>query len=204
MTVLGGSNKISNTGTVSAGFGVGAVGIFAEGGQNLVANSGFISSGSTGIFVDGGNNTVSNTGTIVGLVAGLRILDNDNIISNHGTIESNGGAGSSEHGILFAFGSGNHFLNTGTVAVNGDIAIAVSVSTSALQVNTVINLGTITAESTAIGGGAGDETVVNRGTINGDVVLGGGNDVFDGRRGEVNGSVSGGAGDDTYIVTIPT
>ncbi len=44
------------------------------------------------------------------------------------------------------------------------------------------------------------DTVRNSGTVNGDVLLGGGADLFDGRGGTVTGEVAGGGGDDTYII----
>ncbi len=40
-------------------------------------------------------------------------------------------------------------------------------------------------------------TIINRGTIEGDVLLGSGNDVFDGDGGQVDGDINGGAGNDT-------
>jgi hypothetical protein len=52
----------------------------------------------------------------------------------------------------------------------------------------------------AISDGAADTTVVNKGTIDGNVFLGAGNDVFNTRNGKFDGVVNGGDGNDTYII----
>jgi len=46
--------------------------------------------------------------------------------------------------------------------------------------------------------------MVNRGTVEGSILFGNGNDVFDGRGGVVTGDVSGGEGNDTYRVSDAT
>lgn len=61
------------------------------------------------------------------------------------------------------------------------------------------NAGLIKA-GVAISDGAADTTIVNKGTIDGNVFLGAGDDVFNTRKGEFDGQVNGGDGDDTYII----
>src|SRR3954447_16292212 len=50
--------------------------------------------------------------------------------------------------------------------------------------------------ATAIAGSSGADTMINDGTIQGDVQLGGGNDSFDGHAGTLSGAVYGVDGDD--------
>ena len=62
------------------------------------------------------------------------------------------------------------------------------------------NEGLIRADQTAVLGGAGDETVINRGRIVGDVELNGGDDTYVAARGgELRGAVFSGGGDDTFV-----
>ena len=66
--------------------------------------------------------------------------------------------------------------------------------------NRLFNVGTLEAPTNAVIGGVSDETVINQGTIIGEIVLEGGNDTYDGRGGTLNGAVHGGVGDDLYII----
>jgi hypothetical protein len=62
------------------------------------------------------------------------------------------------------------------------------------------NDGLIQAVQTAVLGGAGDETVINRGLIIGDVSLGSGDDTYVAARGgELRGVIFSGDGDDTFV-----
>lgn len=63
----------------------------------------------------------------------------------------------------------------------------------------VHNSGLIKA-GVAISDGAADTTVINKGTIDGNVFLGAGDDVFNTRNGKFDGLVNGGDGNDTYII----
>ena len=67
----------------------------------------------------------------------------------------------------------------------------------------VENTGTIRGV-TAVGMGEGADTLLNTGTLFGNVSLGGGADLFDTIGGLVNGTVFGGLGDDTYRVDSTT
>ena len=101
---------------------------------------------------------------------------------------------------------GNTILNTGTVVADGR-AIQIDGS-GAGEINIITNSGTISGgpgdDFQAIVTNDADDQVSNSGTINGDVLLGAGNDLFDGTGGTVNGTVFGGAGDDTFTVDDPT
>lgn len=61
------------------------------------------------------------------------------------------------------------------------------------------NAGLITGLN-AINDGAGETTIVNKGMISGNVMLGAGDDVFNTRKGQFEGTVNGGDGDDLYII----
>ncbi len=72
-------------------------------------------------------------------------------------------------------------------------------------VDKIINSGFLgTSGSTAINSINGEDQVYNSGTIQGHVLLGLDNDLYDGRGGTVIGEVQGGQGDDTYIVDDAT
>lgn len=225
---LHGYNLITNGGTITAGgrfFGdtLGS-GIHVRQGNNVVANSGLISAEGDGLLGLHGENRLANTGTIVAGQDGIEathriesgIVIGDNIISNTGDISAG------EQGIA-ASGGGNSVVSDGTVdAVREGILVsggnnlvevggrvtsrdaeAVRLNTATGQADKLINRGVLSAEATAVQGGNGADTAINRGTINGNVVLGAGNDFFDGRGGELNSAVSGGVGNDIYIVDDP-
>jgi hypothetical protein len=67
--------------------------------------------------------------------------------------------------------------------------------------STLDNFGRISGAAVAVLGGAGQETVVNHGRIEGDVILGGGDDTFvAGKGGSVAGDLILGDGDDVVII----
>ena len=80
--------------------------------------------------------------------------------------------------------------NSGTM--NGTVFFNNSTGTGS-----IVNSGTINGDLNL---DSAVDTVRNSGTVNGDVLLGGGADLFDGRGGTVTGEVAGGGGDDTYII----
>ena len=87
--------------------------------------------------------------------------------------------------------------NTGTInSENYGIYAGLDLASSAL---TIKNSGTISGNYYSLLLYDSPDTVTNTGTLNGDVLLGGGNDVFDSRSGTVNGIVNGGLGADTYF-----
>lgn len=153
-----------------------------------------------GISARDGDGVVRNWGAIQVRLTGVQIDGENNVVANHDSILGAEGQGFQ---LLSSGGTGNRFVNTGTITVNDIGGHAVLLQSLAGQSNKLVNRGGLSAPAIAVQGGEGDETVINRGVINGDVVLGAGNDRFDGRLGEVDGSVFGGAGDDLYIVDDP-
>lgn len=94
-------------------------------------------------------------------------------------------------------------FNLGTVV--GDIGVDITSNLTTTNTLNLNNSGVIIGrDGTAISGAFSDDTIINSGSISGDVLLDGGNDTFDGRGGTVDGWVYGGLGDDTYIIDDAT
>jgi len=99
-------------------------------------------------------------------------------------------------------GSHSVYMSTETSRLNnmglldGDVFFDNLTGVTVLN-NSGIILGNVTLDDAT-------DTVVNSGTISGDIVMNGGNDTYDGRGGHVAGSVSGGFGNDTFIVDDTT
>lgn len=115
-----------------------------------------------------------------------------------------GGAGSTieNNGIIRAQGTGIMTPGDGTRVVNsatGEIrAVDDGVAFYGPGSGEIVNRGLIKGGVHSILDGDGALTLVNRGTLRGDVALGGGNDVFDNAGGTVIGTVFGGSGNDLY------
>jgi Ca2+-binding RTX toxin-like protein len=202
------------------------------GNNNTVVNQGVIDAVSgTGIYVFGGNWSVTNSGTVRGSGSGILAggPSASYTIANSGTIEASGGTGSSavtlNSGVLASVvnrgliqnvsPSGGwgivHYINAvivneagGVIFSNGGAAIQAFGSVAVLDLR---NDGLIAARpgiSPTIQGSGQNDTIRNTGHIDGDVVLGNGQDVFDGIGGTVGGNVIGGTGNDTFRVSDPT
>ena len=188
----GGNNRIHVTSTGS---------LFAEshaidsvGGFLTLVNEGSIFGLSDGVFANGDGNDFINRGSIVGLSDGIDVNGDSFRLTNFGLIQGQ------DEGIEI-FGSGYDVTNFGTIVstevspANEAVEIAGNVGDS----GRIVNYGYI-AGVTAIGGSSGEETVINRGEILGDILLKSGNDRFDGRGGTVTGTVEGGDGHDVYLI----
>ncbi len=182
-----GGNQIINRGTIDANSGVfmGLTGSFGD----MLVNSGSISANgyddatastrfNNGIMSEGGGSTIVNlAGGVISAIssegAGVRLLGSagGSVVENHGEIVS-----LNHFGVSF---SGLNLGNSGSL----------------------FNSGVITGKSGSFQGSNQNDTVTNRGVMNGDVEMGSGTDIFDGRGGTVEGTVRGGLGDDTYIVS---
>ncbi|RME16335.1 MAG: calcium-binding protein [Alphaproteobacteria bacterium] len=187
---------------------IGESGIVRSGASHPLLNSGVIMSGS--------NNLLVNRGEISGvdgvLATGTASSGVGQSIENHGTINGWGDAG------IVVKVSGSNIVNTGTIA--GAKGVLFSYSTSFDNSGTVIgrdgpavdgrsvtgeaiffrNSGLVTTGESvlqiAVGLGYSDDTLINRGVIEGDVMLGDGLDIYKGRGGTVAGTVKGGLGGD--------
>lgn len=101
------------------------------------------------------------------------------------------------------YGISSYTSNTDGIAINnaGTVRGALGAVATGNGDDTVINRGLLEGtQFTAMELNGGTDTVVNMGTIIGDVFLGDGADFFDGRGGDVLGRVLGGTGDDFYII----
>jgi hypothetical protein len=159
---------IVNRGTVETS-GDGAIGVALIGDRHSLANSGRIAS-------DGG---AADSASTIGLLraAAVVVSGDDAVVKNtHSGVMRSGNADSAA-------------VEMNVVERDG---VVVAETSSRLE-----NLGLIRGAAVAVLGGAGEETVVNRGRIVGDVVLGAGDDSFVfARHGQVVGDVFLGAGND--------
>ena len=146
--------------------------------------------------------------------AGIVMVGDDHTLTNSGQITTHGGEGEGDFlGLARAAGvlvSGDDALventRTGVIESTNDNSPAVELNVLAgfLAANTssqLRNFGLIRGAEVAVLGGAGDETVVNYGRIEGDVDLGDGADwIVFGRGGTIAGEVLLGGGDDVVRV----
>lgn len=130
--------------------------------------------------------SVTNNGTIRGEVAGVAFTDDDNFLLNENRIQG------TDYGILVEDGA-NVVINNGLIT--GEMR---GILVDGTHDSTLHNTGTIEATETgrAYEGGAGVDSISNRGTFVGNITLGDGDDSFDGRMGTVQGTVFGETGDD--------
>jgi serralysin len=149
----------------STEIGQAALRLFGDG-HEVINNGSIFALGadSIGIFLQGANGAIANLGAIEA-DTGIEAISDGALISNFGTITGNYG---------------------------------ITVSAAAAAGTRIENGGLINAEIMAITGGDGNDTVINSGGINGDVDLGGGDDRFINKGGEMNGTVIGGLGNDVY------
>ncbi|CAN5523937.1 hypothetical protein BH10PSE7_BH10PSE7_02150 [soil metagenome] len=164
---------------------------------------GFIEGEETFRQSDNNKLAIGETGIITGQgFHAISILGSNNLISNQGQILENGNSSAIQ---LFA-GNGLRIQNSGSiVSANGAIDLSGSIFSIPVTGNnfidntgTIQSLGTDFASRIAIKGSAALDTVNNAGLINGNIMLGGGDDVFDGDGGRVQGTVYLEDGADTY------
>ncbi|MEA3533349.1 calcium-binding protein [Rhizobium sp. CC-YZS058] len=183
--VSGTADTITNNGKIGSG----GSAIIARGKDQIVTNSGALNAGKDGIALVGDEGIVTNRKSIeVGGVA-LRIAADDAIVNNTGSAK--GAIG------LLVTGAHVDAANRGTIFGWKGAAVDLSKASG----GTFDNAGTlISASGATLVGGQGKQTIVNSGTIKGDVDLYGSNDYFDNRGGVVMGHIAGGKGNDTYVI----
>ena len=185
----GAGSQVTNTGAINCSDGIG---ISSLGQFNVMINHGTITAKS-GMTCSGGNARIVNTGSISAIdFYGIAAVGDEIVIQNDGIIVAG------RQGISVGGGIGNLVINRGSIStlVDSPDDGVVTFVTAAGETCRLINSGDLLAINHAVIGGDGDETVINRGAIFGDVSLGGGSDVFRGGDGSLEGSVSGGAGND--------
>lgn len=159
-------------------------------------------------------------GAVVGGTYGIEIRPNtDSIVSASSLSIADGGLVSGAVGARLA-GSGNHVTNHGDImgqgfglamAGNGGASavenfglisaknVAFSVGDYYSQALTFRNSGEIAGGTYSYVGSGGIDTVINRGVMDGRVLLNSGNDFYKGALGQLEGSINGGAGLDQIL-----
>jgi len=133
--------------------------------------------------------------SVQGFSYGLELRGTGSSVVNNGTVGSD-----TSSAILFSGSGTSSVTNAGTITGAKGIQID---STSPTATLSLFNTGTITASGTAIGGGKGDDRIVNLGTITTTtigtklIILADGNDFFDGQLGTTSGIIDLGTGNDT-------
>jgi outer membrane autotransporter protein len=162
------NNTFTNAGTITPG--ANAAGMYAAGDNNVLTNTGNISSAAPstyGLWLDGGTgNTVSNTGTIILSGPGSFGIEDSGFgttITNSGTIRVAGGNFGGD-GVEVGFSS--KLTNNGTIVTDADYGSGVNLVGSATVINNgLIGATGITAAGLYINGA--NNSVVNNGTIEG-------------------------------------
>ncbi|CAN7437795.1 calcium-binding protein [Rhizobium sp. LjRoot254] len=168
--------------------GLGAnVGLFATGANFSLNNAGGITGSSSAVSV-GDYAQVVNSGLMLSGQVGL-MADDGLDLANSGRITGDvfGILTNADGAVIDNLKGGKITADTTAVHLSGD-------GTALLH-----NSGLIKGQ-TAINDGAADTTVINKGTIDGNVNLGAGDDVFNTRKGNFDGQVNGGDGNDIYII----
>lgn len=176
---VGADAKISggNVGTDSGGHGF------------EMTNKGHILGGVTGAFFSFGG-TLDNQGVIKGDEYGMYCDNEAAHLTNGGKI------GGALDGVFGTTVDGSDFVNLAGGEISGGTAIDIEDSDGV----TITNAGLVSGATAISGLKNSTLAIVNHGTIEGDVMLGDGDDVFDTRGGIFEGTVSGGGGSDTYLV----
>ncbi len=167
----------------------------------------------SGIAIYGDKTTVQNQGQITAERLGIYVNADDAWVLNDGAINAN-------VGVYFENTHGNSaFGNTGTITAdrgfvvqNGDAditlgtksfidakSVGIDLSESSASPNGIANDGLIKSADIAIKGGSASDRIENTGTIEGKIILGDGDDMFDNRGGTIDDAVDGGAGNDFYV-----
>lgn len=161
----------------------------------IIANGGKIHA-AYGVSADGDNFTTINNGTVFGAQATAFLMGGgDYLLRNNGWID--GDAAATRSVIITADGVGK-IVNSDTALIGASI-----VDQAANARTTIVNDGTISKSdfwdfSADLGGG--NDRVLNRGQITGDLWMGDGNDLVDLRRGSLSGEAYGGLGNDRFFV----
>ncbi|MDQ2090905.1 hypothetical protein NO357_13430, partial [Marimonas arenosa] len=176
-----------------------------------IETTGSVTGNGDAISLHGDRNAVTNFGTLAAYNnTGIEIFGNFAEVSNHGAIHAIYGvlvdgdaAEVGNFGSIFALNTGvllngasAYLANSGQIQAE-DTGVSVRADTG--ESTYFSNTGTVQGRLASVRGGFSNDTVINSGTLIGDVRLGAGNDSFDNRGGTVVGDVFGGAGNDTYI-----
>ncbi|MEM6284965.1 MAG: hypothetical protein AAF787_22430 [Chloroflexota bacterium] len=200
-----GPGSVTNNGTIDATNSIAGIWEFEDGD---VVNNGDISVNSQGggVIVEFDDGDVVNNGTInaSGIIRGVYEFGAGDVINN-GTIISEGPAGCCNADAISESAIGG-VVNNGIVIAQDGVGIRTgsgrSVGPVESYTDAVTNTGTVTGSEASIYTGQADDTVINSGTLNGDVIIGSGlnrvgnDDDTLTNSGTINGNIEAGMGDD--------
>lgn len=174
----------------------GASGVEFFGANATLTNANDISgsdSNGFGVYFEGSNTEINNTGNIISQGTGIFALGPNSFINNDGKIQGDRGIDIEDARVNITVGAGGKIIGTE--------AAIFSESTEATDKINIVNHGQITGQNGgfAIELGDSNDKVVNLGTISGQIYMGTGKDIFDARHGTVDHKIQGGAGDDTLL-----
>ncbi len=160
----------------------------------ILANANGIIAGDSGILDYYQTITVAETGVIRSYSAtGIQVNAYASTITNHGHIQG------ANYAILMndtTTGFSSTIVNTGEIV---GVEYGVARYQAAMETLKLHNTGLISGGNGSFAGSDGVDSVVNDGTMSGQVLLGGGDDTYDGRGGVVTGWIVGGIGKDTLL-----
>jgi hypothetical protein len=186
ISVTGADAVIENNETITSTKGAG---ISISGAGASILNTTSIKAATFGIVATGVAAEITNAGQIVATGIGIKATGAGSVIDTTALLKAN-------VALVLA--------GDGTIATNSNEIRATSKTEAAVQMtgnSDFTNTGTLyTKSGHAILAAGGENSIVNIGSIYGDVKLGGGNDFFSSLMGEVTGKVYGGKGHDVYEV----
>lgn len=205
-------NSYTINGTILGAFNASAMNIDGTGTTIKIGKSGMLDANSIGIAIQGEDATLINSGLIEGDYFALSVGESGYDILNRGMIRA-------DNSDAIVLGENGTFTNEGRIrgiralVVNDPDAdmflgkgsdiratyVAISRGNTDGDPFRLTNEGLIKA-TWAYQGGNGDDTLINKGTISGDITLGGGEDRFVNLLGHFAGKVEGGEGNDTYVI----
>lgn len=191
----GNDNIITNDGSITTNHTTNSYGIYInDSDNNIVSNTGSITSKEYGMYFVGDHNQISNSGTITttdnSAAHGIFVSaasKSDASASNYSTVDNSGSITSNAHGI-YTKDSYIHVTNSGTITSSdstSDYAIANSDNDYAI----ITNSGTLNSTTYGIYNSGTHATITNLGTINGGVYTG--DATFNILGGTISGEVNG-------------
>ena len=178
--------------------------VFLMGPYNTVeiGPTGFVE-GAVGIQMTGDHSEVINNGTVLSAKkygSSIKIEG-----KSYAALHNNGTIGNLSTDGAISLAGDKMVVNLGAKSILNSYLSLFSSSTDSNGSSLVVNYGTIHGSTYVVGiraiqGDFGNDTIINKGTIEGAIFLSLGDDIFDNRGGTIKSYVDGGPGNDTFIV----